>query len=374
MILLPKKILFVYNQVSKKHKYGLFRECTLDTDVQAIREALLKTKCTILSLDLYNPEQLDNFITDNYPIDFAFVLAEGYKDYPHSLYNGYGAARVREQLKKHNIPSSHASIESMEICRNKDFTYQKLQEHNIPVPKHFVFDSHNRFRKKKLLKEIDQIGYPLMIKPAGGGDSIGITPKSVVHNLIELKRKIEYLKRTLGLEKLIIEQYLPGQEFTVGVLGSETKYILPIIAFPENWGIRYTRTKNKEYRIQNQFKIIGQKHALFSSLVDISVKSFSAVKASDIIRLDIKKDQEGNLYVIDINGTPSLSIHGSVTFMASKVGLSHSQLIKIVFYESMVRNNLVPSQYLEELIAPLKEKLYPYYGDQLIEVFPEDIN
>ena len=74
MILLPKKILFVYNQVSKKYKYGLFRECTLDTDVQAIREALMKTKCNILSLDLYNPEQLDSFIMDNYPIDFAFFI------------------------------------------------------------------------------------------------------------------------------------------------------------------------------------------------------------------------------------------------------------------------------------------------------------
>jgi len=372
VIILPKNILFVYNQVSKKYKHGIFRECTLDTDVKAIREALIKTKCNILSLDLYNPEQLEIFIIENQPIDFAFVLAEGYKDDPTTLYNGFGAARVREQLKKHCIPSSHASIESMQICRNKDFTYQKLKEYNVSIPDFFVFDAHYRFRRKKFLQEINRIGYPLMIKPAGGGDSIGITPKSVVYNLTELKHKIEYLKRTLGPEKLIVEQYLPGQEFTVAVLGSETKYILPIVAFPENWGIRYTRTKNREYRMQNQFKIIDHKHSLFSSLVNISVKSFIAVEASDIVRLDIKKDQEGNLFVIDINGTPALSVNGSLTFMASKVGLSHSQLIKIIFYESMVRNNLAPSQYLEKLIAPLKKRLYPHKGDQHIEVFSED--
>jgi len=371
--ILPKNILFVYNQVSKKYKYGLFRECTLDTDVKAIREALTKTKCNILSLDLYNPQQLDGFISENQPIDFAFVLAEGYKDDPHTLYNGYGAAKIREQLKKYQIPSSHSSIESMEICRNKDFTYRKLHETGIPVPKFFVFDSHYRFRKKRFLKEIEQIGYPLMIKPAGGGDSIGITPKSVVYSLDGLKNKIESLRKSLGPEKLIIEKYLPGQEFTVGILGSETKYILPIVAFPEDWGIRYTRKKNAEYRMQNKFKIIDQKHPLFSSLVDISVRSFTAVKASDVIRLDIKKDTDGNLYVIDINGTPALSVNGSITFMGSKVGLSHSQLIKIIFYESMVRNNLAPNQYLEELIEPLKKKLYPHKGDKLIEVYSEDI-
>jgi len=51
--------------------------------------------------------------------------------------------------------------------------------------------------------------------------------------------------------------------------------------------------------------------------------------------------------------------------------LSHSQLIKIVFYESMVRNNLATSQYLESLIEPLKKKLYPHKGDKQIEVFSE---
>jgi D-alanine-D-alanine ligase-like ATP-grasp enzyme len=260
----------------------------------------------------------------------------------------------------------------MEICRNKDFTYKKLQEEGIPVPNYFVFDSHYRFRKIRFLREIDRIGYPLMIKPAGGGDSIGITPKSVVYNLNELKHKIESLKKTLGPEKLIIEKYLPGQEFTIGILGSETKYILPIVAFPEDWGIRYTRTKNKEYRMQYKFEIIDQRHPLFSSLVEISVRSFTAVQASDVIRLDVKKDIDGKLYVIDINGTPALSVNGSITFMGSKIGLSHSQLIKIVFYESMVRNNLAPNQYLEDLIEPLKKKLYPHKGDKFVEVFSEN--
>ncbi|MFW5872833.1 MAG: hypothetical protein ACOCVN_02490 [bacterium] len=84
---------------------------------------------------------------------------------------------------------------------------------------------------------------------------------------------------------------------------------------------------------------------------------------------DIKKDQEANLFVIDINGTLALSVNGLLTFMVSKTGLSHSQLIKIIFYESMVRNNLTPSQYLEELVAPLKNRLYPHRGSTNRSVF-----
>ena len=356
---MPNKILFVYNQVTKKEKRGLFRECTLDTDVEAIQQALRETRYHVLSLDLHSPQQLEEFIIKNEPIDFAFVLAEGYKDYPLSLYDGQGTTDVRERLIRHSIPVSHSGIETIEICRNKELTYQKLQENSIIVPKYFVLDTHNRFQKNQILPEIARIGYPLMVKPAGGGDSIGITPKSVVSNMLELKNKINYLKRTLGKGKIILEQFLPGQEFTITILGNEIKYVLPIVAFPKRWGIRYTEVKNKEHQLRNRFTIIGEEDALFDKLRGISLKCFQAVKADDIIRIDIRKGTENHLYVIDINGAPSFSVKSSVNFMANKAGVSHSQIIQLVCYEGMVKNGLVPSRYLEDLITPIKRMLIP---------------
>jgi len=356
-----KNILFVYNQVSQKERKGLFRECIPIKDVDAIRQALIETKNYILSLDLYVPEQLDEFVNKHQPIDLAFILAEGYKGTPHTLYSGHGAAMVRKQLNKYHIPCSLSSIESMEICRNKDLTYTKLRERNILVPDHLVFDTHFRFNKIKLLPQIEKIGFPLMIKPAGGGDSIGITPKSVVHNLQELKNRFLCLKKELGPEKLIIEKYLTGREYTVGVLGSEyKKYILPIIGFPKDHGIRYTSTKKKEYKIRDRFEIIYREDGRFKKLAQIAINTFDAVGASDIIRIDFVEDELGNTYVIDVNGTPALSLNGSLTFMASKVGLTHSQLIKLVFYESVVRYDLAPSYFLEEIVSRIQAKLATY--------------
>ncbi|GAG92259.1 unnamed protein product, partial [marine sediment metagenome] len=164
-----KNILFVYNQVSQRERKGLFRECIPTEDVDAIRQALVKTNNNILSLDLLMSEQLNEFISKHQPIDLAFVLAEGYKDIPHTFYSGHGAAMVRQQLNKYHIPCALSSIESMEICRNKDLTYVKLKEKNIPIPGYFVFDTHLRFNRIKLLSRIEKIGFPLMIKPVGGG-------------------------------------------------------------------------------------------------------------------------------------------------------------------------------------------------------------
>jgi len=360
-----KNILFVYNQVSQRERKGLFRECILIEDVDAIRKALIETNNNILSLDLLAPEQLDEFIRKHQPIDLAFVLAEGYKDIPHTLYSGHGSAMVRKQLTKYHIPCALSSIESMEVCRNKNLTYINLREKNILVPNYFIFDTHFRFHKIKLLSQIEKIEFPLMIKPAGGGDSIGITPKSVVHNLQELKNRIIGLKKELGPEKLIIEKYLPGREYTIGVLGSRAKkYILPIIAFPRDHGIRYTSTKKKEYKMREKFEIIYRDDERFKKLAQMAIKTFDAVGASDAIRIDFMEDESGNTYVIDVNGTPALSLTGSLTFMASKVGLTHGQLIKLIFYESVVRHDLAPTYLLEEMISKIQTKLATYYADE----------
>ena len=364
-----KNILFVYNQVSEKERKGLLRECIPTKDVDAIRQAIIETRNHIFSLDLFAPEQIDEFVKNHPPIHLAFVLAEGYKSIPHTLYSGHGAAMVRRQLNKYNIPCNLSSIDSMEICRNKDLTYVKLKEKDILVPGYFVFDTHFRYNKTKLMFLAEEVGFPLMIKPVGGGDSIGISPKSVVHNLTELRKRFLCLKKELGPEKLIIEKYLPGQEYTVGVLGSRAKkYILPIIAFPKDHGIRYTSVKKKEYKIRDKFEIIYQDDARFEKLAQIAVNTFDAVEASDAIRIDLKEDGLGNIYVIDVNGTPAFSPPGSLSFMASKVGLSHSQFIKLVFYEGVVRYDLAPTYFLEEIISQIQSKLVTYEGDKDLEM------
>lgn len=364
-----KNILFVYNQVSPKERKGVLRECIPIKDVDAIRQALIKTNNHIFSLDLFLPEQIDEFVNEHPPIHLAFVLAEGYKGIPHTLYSGQGAAMVRKQLNKFNIPCSLSDNDSMNVCRNKDLTYVKLKEKNILVPGYLVFDTHFRFNKIKLLPQIEEIGFPLMVKPAGGGDSIGITPKSVVHNLQELKNRFLCLKKELGPEKLIIEKYLPGQEYTIGVLGSKhKKYILPIIAFPKDHGIRYSSVKNNEYKIRDKFEIIYQENEKFKNLAQIAVNVFDAVEASDAIRIDLKEDELGNIYIIDVNGTPAFSLNSSLSFMATKVGLTHSQFIKLVFYESVIRYDLAPTYFLQEIISEIQAKLATYEDDKDVEV------
>lgn len=357
---MPKKILFLYNQVSQKERKGYFSECTLIEDVNTIRKGLEKSNNHILSLDLETPEQLDQLIASNQSIDLAFVIAEGFKGYPQTLYSGHGAALVRKHLMKYQIPCTHSGIEGMEVCRNKDLTYAKLKDKGIFIPEYFVFDTHFLKNVDMLFSQANKIGYPLIVKPSGGGNSIGISQNSVVFNDSQLKAQIIALEKELGPGVLIIEKYLSGQEYTVSILGNEYKYILPIIGFPKELGVRDAKVKKKEYQLRYRFEVINELDIRFTGLVETAVNTFEAVNARDILRIDLKEDHLGNAYVIDVNGTPSLGSTGSLNFMSQEAGLTTEQLVNLILYQSMVRHGLKPNGFMEEIVANLRGKLTEY--------------
>jgi len=121
--------------------------------------------------------------------------------------------------------------------------------------------------------------------------------------------------------------------------------------------------KRKNIKLGKKLEIIYRDDERFKKLAQIAINTFDAVGASDGIRIDLIEDESGKIYVIDVNGTPALSLTGSLTFMASKAGLTHGQLIKLIFYESVVRYGLAPTYLLEEIISKIQAKLATYYKD-----------
>ncbi|NLT95626.1 MAG: hypothetical protein GXW85_08895 [Clostridia bacterium] len=362
---MPKRILFLYNQVTEAERYGPFGDCALAKDVDSIREALQESNNDVISLDLFSPAQLEDFILKNQPIDLAFVIAEGFKSHPQTLYNGHGAALVRKVLSKYNIPYTHSNIEGMENCRNKDITYARLLERGISVPRYLTFETHFYRNIASLEEKVQEIGYPVIIKPAGGGNSIGISQKSVIHDFSHLKERVNELIQELGHATLVIEKYLTGPEYTLGIIGNTVKYILPAIAFPKGWGVRDASRKKMEHKLREKLEIITESHPRFNDLVEIGVETFDAVLANDVLRIDLKEDEEGNIFVIDVNGTPSLSSTSSLSFMASMIGVEHKQLVQMILYESMIKYGLSPNCFFEEFIKGLKVKFVKYESSEV---------
>lgn len=353
-----RKILFLFNAVEDSKRVGVYGECASFKAVEDIYQGLLFSGNDIVKLNLLNPQQLAQTITEEI-FDLAFVIAEGYLDIPETLYDGTGSQLIRQVLKNHNLPYTHSDIECMEYCRNKDFTYKVLKESSILVPSYYVLNPDGDILTQ--LQEIDtQMEYPLFVKPTGGGNSIGIDENSIVHNFQQLDYKITNLITSLGNVLILVETYLSGREYTIGVMGNENPYVLPIVGFPLSFKVRSFASKKLEHTQRDSFQIINHDDPKYLYIQDLAINTYQSLGAADIIRLEVREDSNKNMYVIDVNGTPAITKGASLALMAGSLGLSHQELICSVLYFALTKNNLEINNQLAAIMEPILTTLAPY--------------
>lgn len=324
-------------------------ECASPQTISMIYNALLATGNEVFQLNLSSPKAAIKAVKELPPIDFVFNIAEGYLNIPQTIFDGTGSSLIKRLFNGLNLPISHSSNEAMTICRQKELTNNVLKSFNVPTPLGIVIDSATRLKHEPLLK------FPLFIKPCGGGNSIGIDEKSIVTSLSELNDRLAYLENLLGSVNILVEEYLAGQEYTVSIVGNKETVILPPIIFANNV-VRSTKVKKNDLKSQDSFSYIFPGHEKYLKLAELTFQAFQAVGASDCIRVDIKENSQGDLFVIDVNGTPSLSSTGSLIKSAEASGLRYEDTIALILYHGLIRNNLPPNLQLLEIIEqiPLK--------------------
>lgn len=328
------KIAFIYNWVPTAERRGVFSECTTNRTIAAVEEALSLGGYETLSINLRSRKQLEQCFRRWRP-DFAFVIAEGFLDSPATLYDGTGAALVRKTLAEMGIPSSHSPAEAMELCRHKELTYAVLSRTGVSIPWYRSLPT--PMIARAFAAENDK--YPLFLKPAGGGNSVGIDSGSVVASPVALVRRMEELYDLLGPIGLVAEEYLPGLEYTVGVIGNGKPVVLPPVAFAENL-VRSTEVKKAESRNEMTIEIIPPEDPLYLRLRDLAVKTYKSLGCADVVRVDIKEDASGQLRVIDVNGTPSLGRAGSLARMTAAVNMDYVGFINLLLYYGLQRSSL----------------------------------
>ncbi|NLC38927.1 MAG: hypothetical protein GX779_06580 [Clostridia bacterium] len=351
---MEKRILFAFNAVAEKKRRGLFGECASWDTISTISHALLESGFQIWPVNVHTQEQFISFVKKIPKPHLAFVYAEGFLGDPKSLWDGSGPSTLRDILSDFCIPSSHSTSEVMTLCRHKELTYQRLRSFGLAVPLYTVVNP----KSFQTVELSENLSFPLFVKPSGGGCSLGIDEFSLVHNMEGLWYKLRRIYEELRETPTIIESYLPGREYTVGVIGNEQKYVLPIIAFPPEAGIRSLWHKRNEK--ENHWSIIEADDPAFRKFREIAIHTFEALQASDVIRIDLKEDAQGKPHIIDVNGTPSLAGRASLTLMADWLGINQQQLINLIVAQSLARFELEVPPRLQEIIGEPLLKLISY--------------
>lgn len=349
-----KKLLFAYNCLSNELRQGSLGECASPATIEALTQSFQASEHQVFSINVETPAQLIAYLAEIPRPDLAFVYAEGFLHIPETLWDGSGPSLLREILNSYGIPSTHSSPQVMQICRHKQLTSARLQSFGLPAP-NFQVVIPSSFHPRELSP---QLAYPLFVKPAGGGASLGIDENSIVHNHQELMAKLKELFQFLGDLPVMIETFLPGREYTIGVIGNEPKYVLPPIMFSPDTRVRSLAKKRDPG--EHPWDFLSVSEPRWHQLTSLARAAFDAVQASDVIRIDLKEDNQGNPYIIDINGTPSLGARASLAIMAEQLDISYLKLVSFILYKSYLRHNIDPPAALKEITADTLQKLCSY--------------
>ena len=213
-------------------------------------------------------------------------------------------------LETLGIPIVGSDIYSSSLCQDKVFTKEVLNGNDIPVVDYVYFsDSDYKLDKEDIFKKIEELSYPLIIKPARLGSGIGI---EIVNRKEELESSIE--KAMKNDERVLVEEYIADRrEFNMAVLLSKGKLVGSVIEEiikdePCNYYDKY-RKDNEDDTFKRIFPADISK-TLTEEIEKTSKKTYKVLALSGVARIDYVYDnKKKKLYVNEVNTIPNFFSH-----------------------------------------------------------------
>jgi D-alanine-D-alanine ligase len=184
------------------------------------------------------------------------------------------------------------------------------------------------------------ISFPLIVKPPQEDASLGITQKSIVRDVRELLETIGTLQAEYQSPALV-EQFVEGREFYVGVLGNANARALPVIeldfskypadrpriaSWEAKWGDKGDG-RGAEFEGTESIFPTDLPEELAARMQQVAVDAFHALRLRDYARIDLRVSDSGEVYVIEVNPNCYLEANGEFARAAAKGGLAYDALI-----------------------------------------------
>ena len=228
------------------------------------------------------------------------------------------------------IPYTGNGPLALGICNSKSLTKQILAGNGIPTPP---------FRLYAAEPAADPaIPYPLVVKPANEDGSAGITEDSLVRNLEELRKQVNWLKETLR-QNALVEEFVGGREFNVGVLGNGTREDPHRTLPPAELEYRNPRWRLCTYHSKwdathPSYREIAPvcpaegPPELLQRLSRLALECARIFRLTGYARVDFRMNDRGELFVLEVNPNPDLSPDAGMVRAATVSGMEYPDLIR----------------------------------------------
>lgn len=309
----------------------LYEEYDCETTLEAIRAALDPVGVTVIPVPA--DRQLVHRLEEG-GFDFVFNLAEG------------SGRRCREAVPAAicellGIPFTGSDVLTLAVALDKAIA-KRVVSPEVPVPRGVVVDP------EAMLDEVSLPPFPVIVKPNDEGSSKGIRGQPVVHDRAALQDCCRRLRRDYGCP-VLVEEFLPGTEVTVGVLGNGPRSrviglmeIAPAQAEPL---FVYSLEVKRDWRNRARYHVPPRLPApTLARLEELALTAYRLLGCRDCARLDFRLDAGGTPRFMECNPLPGLNPESGDLVLLSGPQLPYPQLIQGILREAMSRvGRLLPA-------------------------------
>ncbi len=260
--------------------------------------------------------------------DFVFNICEG-------LHGISREAQVPAMLDLYEIPYTFADPLVMSVCLHKQQTKTLVAAAGVATPRSCVV------RQLSDLVGL-RLAYPVFAKPLAQGTSKGVSPESHVNSLKELSGICQQLLEKFN-EPVLIEEYLPGREFTVGILGTGDKSrvlgTLEIVMRPGADSHVYSYRNKEDCESLVEYRLVrAEQDQQVSAAETLALLAWRSLEARDAGRIDVRCDASGQPQFIEANPLAGLHpTHSDLPMLATALGITYQALIDEIVQSVLTR-------------------------------------
>lgn len=274
-------------------------------------------------------------------IDLVFNMAEG-------LHGADREAQIPAMLEMLQIPYTGPKPLGYAVGLNKSVAKEIMSFYRIPTPEWVTIN------KLSYLDKVKIDFYPVIAKPLGEGSSKGIRARNLVQQPAELKKIVKDLLQEFR-QPVLVEEYLPGREFTVAVIGNPA-HVLPIIEMTFS-DLPADLPKFDHFEAKWIYEDMGGSApfecpakitaSLKEQIEKLCLLAFHSLEMKDWARFDVRLDAKGQPHILEVNCPPGIipDPRGNSRFpyAARAAGLSFEKMLEEILKSACKRYGILYS-------------------------------
>jgi D-alanine-D-alanine ligase len=257
--------------------------------------------------------------------DMVFNIAEGLQ--------GYGReAQIPALLDAYQIPYTFSDPLTLTMTLHKGMAKHVVRGFGIPTPDFIVLKS------ERDVEEV-HLPFPLFAKPVAEGTGKGVSAASKLSNQKELVSQCTRLL-TEYRQPVIVETYLSGREFTVGIVGTDdqTRSVGVMEVILKDHAEKHAYSYLNKERCEEFVEYRPADEANAEQASEIAIAAWRALECRDAGRIDLRADTEGRMNFLEVNPLPGLHPqHSDLPILCSMSGISYRELLGWIMQSAMQR-------------------------------------